>query len=1044
MPGLPCPGVGAAIKHFELIRELGHGGMGTVFLARDPKLHGLVALKLLTRLSGSGARQFLEEARKTALCRHENIVIIHDVGEHDGYPFMVLEHIEGQSLREWMRERRTDAGGPITPVPTSLAVELMVPVVRALACAHERGIVHCDLKPENVMINASGQIKVLDFGVAQVRESEPAVAEGAAIPRGPLPSGSGSTAGTPGYMSPEQWGEKAEVDPRSDLWTVGIMLYELVTGAHPLAPLSAYTIALGSSLDEPMPRVGDACPEVGPLGAVIDRCLRNRKVERMASAKELLALLQALLPAQKAFEIGDGESPFTGLNAFQEADAARFFGRKPDLTFVTGKLRRQALVAIAGPSGAGKSSFVRAGLIPALKRSGEGWEELIVRPGARPLAALEELCARVAAKAPSSENTPVALSTQPWQLGSILRAHCREEKNRKILLFVDQFEELYTQGADEAERKAFTACLTSAADDASSPLRVVLSIRSDFLDRTAEDPKFALEVTRGVSRLLPMGREELREALMRPIKEAGYHFESDGMVDGMLDELERPGSPLPLLQFTAAKLWEQRDSKRRLLTLSSYERLGGVAGALSTYADTVLAGLTPRDQQLCREVCLLLCTRGTAAQARTRAVVKLEELRRRAEGSDAVVTVVRHLVDARLLLLQGEGDGATVELVHESLIERWAKLQQWLDESNQDAQLLDRLRAAAQQWEANGEDPSLLWRDRMAQEAATWRERREAGSQVGLGKREEHYLQAIVALANRDRRLRRGIAAGVFVTLAAVALIVSFLAVSAGREAAHARDEAIRANREAAHARDEAARVVHAQQAAQQAAAHAARSAAETIALKLDRFKAEVEAAGKDPRVVRAVADPGSPKASEICLRLQEERRRDVFGPLPSWDLFDGEGKMFCLSRPGTASVLGRDYAFRDYFRGAMELAKENRAYVSRFFFSESDNDDEIAISFAVHDSAHRPAGVLAVLIRTGSALGSIEIGDPAVLIGSRDRDRGQSVLGPDLFCILASDLATGEVRPADRTGIFQLAPVRDTSFFVQVRVAIDGPPPPL
>src|SRR5262249_45252137 len=150
----------------ELIRELGQGGMGTVFLARDTRLGRLVALKLLTELSGPGAARFLGEARATARCKHENIVIIHDVGEHDGCPFMVLEYIEGQSLGAWMKERRPasdDEDAPMTPVPASVAIELMVPVARALICAHKQGIVHRDLKPGNIMLDASGPIKVLDF-----------------------------------------------------------------------------------------------------------------------------------------------------------------------------------------------------------------------------------------------------------------------------------------------------------------------------------------------------------------------------------------------------------------------------------------------------------------------------------------------------------------------------------------------------------------------------------------------------------------------------------------------------------------------------------------------------------------------------------------------------------------------------------------------------------------------------------------------------------------------------------------------------------------
>jgi len=803
---------GSSIKHYELIRKLGEGGMGVVFLARDTKLGRLVAIKVLLEHNGQSAERFLAEARATARCKHDNIVVIHEVDEHDGYPYMVLEHLEGRTLSAFLAQREAPgAFEPRSPADTrsgrvspSLAVDLVVPVVRALCCAHQLGIVHRDLKPDNIFLTDAGQVKVLDFGIAKRLEAEELSAITAS--RQPLVKGAGLTEdgallGTLPYMSPEQW-RGGDIDARSDLWAVGIILFELCTGAHPLAPVSLFTLSRVEDLDEPMPSVSDKRADVGALGAVIDRCLRKHKAERFSSAEELLAALEAALPGRKSLAPGEDESPFAGLSAFQEADAARFFGRDRDIATVIGQLRHQPLVAVSGPSGAGKSSFVRAGVIPALKRSGERWEAFLLRPGRRPLAALAEVLTQVSTAAPESTRTGASepndpddlvatLRTQPGLLGARLRARCRRQGTlHRILLFVDQFEELYTLGTDPAERAAFAACIEGAADDASSPLRVILSIRSDFLDRLTEDRKLMTEVIRGLSFLPPVGHEGLREALTRPIEATGYGFESEEMVEGMLGALERTQSPLPLLQFTAAKLWEARDRERRLLTRDSYEQLGGVAGALSTHADAVLSGLSSLDQRLCRAIFLRLVT-----PERTRLVVSLEELCALAEDGRAVEQVVHHLADARLLLIETsrEREGTTVELVHESLVERWAKLKQWLDESELDAQFLARLRAAAEQWEASGKAEGLLWRDRAAEEARVWLERRRAegreASAVGFGGREERYLQAVVALSERARRIRFRIAAGAVATLGAIALLVSVLASRANREAARA-DEA--------------------------------------------------------------------------------------------------------------------------------------------------------------------------------------------------------------------------------------------------------------
>ncbi|HZI02510.1 MAG TPA: serine/threonine-protein kinase, partial [Archangium sp.] len=159
---------GTRIQHYELIRELGSGGMGTVFLARDTRLGRRVAIKFLHTQDADVTRRFILEARTTARCSHENIVIIYEVGESHAGPFMVLEFLEGQPLMKVMGKQR---------LPPARAVELMVPVVRALACAHEQGIVHRDLKPENIVVTNTGAIKVLDFGIAKVLQGPERAAE---------------------------------------------------------------------------------------------------------------------------------------------------------------------------------------------------------------------------------------------------------------------------------------------------------------------------------------------------------------------------------------------------------------------------------------------------------------------------------------------------------------------------------------------------------------------------------------------------------------------------------------------------------------------------------------------------------------------------------------------------------------------------------------------------------------------------------------------------------------------------------------------------
>jgi serine/threonine protein kinase len=318
-----------------------------VHLARDLRLGRLVAVKLLTTQQPNLDERVLAEARATARCRHENIVVIYEVGTHRGQPYMVLEYFEGQTLRQWMHDHAATAEPPAR-VPPARAVDLMLPVVRALAYAHDQGIVHRDLKPENVMLTRAGVIKVLDFGVA--KHVEATAPDPAGDDAGPTASSS-TLAGTRPYMSPEQLSLGA-IDHRADVWAVGIMLFELIAGAHPVLDAPAPQVAQAAIADEhtPMPRASERVPGLGPLAAVIDRCLIKNAVHRIPSARVLLAELEALAFSRSPVPVSQDGSPFAGLAAFQEADADRFFGRDRDIDQVVAELRSRPWSAPPAPA----------------------------------------------------------------------------------------------------------------------------------------------------------------------------------------------------------------------------------------------------------------------------------------------------------------------------------------------------------------------------------------------------------------------------------------------------------------------------------------------------------------------------------------------------------------------------------------------------------------------------------------------------------------------------------------------------------------------
>jgi len=292
-----------SIGHYEVLEQLGQGGMGEVYLARDARLGRRVALKFLLQVNALRSARFFVEARATAQLTHENIVSLYDIAEHAGLPYMVLEYVPGKTLSSWMRERREN--DKLVPVPPVQAAELMLPVVRALQCAHEAGIVHRDLKPANIMLAKSGTIKVLDFGVAKLIDTSQPTTEGDAPLQTPENwaktvathadlTETGAMVGTRIYMAPEQWwGDK--VDGRTDIWAVGIILYHLVTGDHPMAPLTAESIVQMALRDKPMPQVAIRTTTTGELASIIDRCLQKNMDDRWSSARELSEALEKFI-----------------------------------------------------------------------------------------------------------------------------------------------------------------------------------------------------------------------------------------------------------------------------------------------------------------------------------------------------------------------------------------------------------------------------------------------------------------------------------------------------------------------------------------------------------------------------------------------------------------------------------------------------------------------------------------------------------------------------------------------------------------------------
>jgi serine/threonine protein kinase/tetratricopeptide (TPR) repeat protein len=271
--------IGDALGAYKILNKLGEGGMGEVYRAHDPRLGREVAIKILPRaLAGDSARleRFSREARAIAALNHPNIIVIYSTEEADGVPFFTMELVEGRTL---------DALIAPPGLPLRQFFEIALPLTDALTAAHQRGITHRDLKPANVMVAADGRLKVLDFGLAKTMDRREVSEDSAEATRAQL-THAGTIVGTMPYMSPEQI-EGRPLDPRSDVFSLGVTFYEMLTGQRPFAGRSSPQLMSAILRDQPVSVSAVRTDVPDALARVITRCLEKRADDRVQTSRDV-------------------------------------------------------------------------------------------------------------------------------------------------------------------------------------------------------------------------------------------------------------------------------------------------------------------------------------------------------------------------------------------------------------------------------------------------------------------------------------------------------------------------------------------------------------------------------------------------------------------------------------------------------------------------------------------------------------------------------------------------------------------------------------
>ncbi len=497
-----------------------------------------------------------------------------------------------------------------------------------------------------------------------------------------------------------------------------------------------------------------------------------------------------------------GECPYRGLAAFREQDAMFYHGREKFVQQLVEALKRRSLIGvILGSSGAGKSSLVHAGLYPKLK-AGRDWLVLDFRPGRQPFESLASTLATALEpnlnetdRLIESHKLADALISGELPLRSVLEQIRKKHPGvDRLLLMLDQFEELYTLFPEPELRHQFIDMMIDAVSPVeshrTSPFALLTTLRADFMGMVLNHRPLADVLQDGTFILGPMNRDELRTAIKEPAEKQGAAFEP-GLVNRILEDVgEEPGN-LPLLEFALTLMWDQLDEG--WFTHAAYENIGRVEGAIARHAEKVFDELGGSEQITAQRIFVQLVQPGQGTEDTRRIATRLEL------GSDNWF-LIQALADKRLVVTGRNEEGMeTVELVHEAMILGWDRFRRWMDADRGFRIWQENLRASIRSWQVSDLDEGALLRGAPLIQAKEWLNKRR----MDLSKMEIDFIQASLDLNQKEQLRRERRRRQTIIGLASGLVITIILAIIAGWQWKRAENE-----RDLAYSREIAAAAI--------------------------------------------------------------------------------------------------------------------------------------------------------------------------------------------------------------------------------------------